>query len=248
MTDLLKGLAAWPTGDFSVFGEVEIGDLPRIQRFVAANMGRNWVAIPHVTHHDDANITALEAARKAHNSARGEKLTIVPLLVKALADALQQYPHFNVSLDPDQGKLIVKKYCHIGVAVDTPRGLLVPVLRDCDRKSAIQLADELGVLAAKARDKGLSMEEMSGGCMTLSSLGHIGGTGFTPIVNAPEVAVMGVSKARPVPVPAADGGVEWCTMLPLSLSYDHRVINGAEAARFVAYVAERLGQPQYLLP
>jgi len=247
MSDLLKGLAPWPTGDFSVFGDVEVTDLPRMQRFVAANMGRNWVAIPHVTHHDDADITALEAVRREHNDANGTRLTIVPLLVKALAAALAEYPQFNVSLDPEQGKIIQKRYVHIGVAVDTPRGLLVPVIRECDRKSAGTIAAEIGALSAKARDKGLSMDDMSGGCITLSSLGHIGGTAFTPIVNAPEVAILGVTRARPVPLPASDGGVDWRTLLPLSLSYDHRVINGADAARFLTFIASRLAEPASLL-
>ena len=246
MGDLLNGLAPWPTGDFSVFGDVEVNELPRIQRFVAANMGRNWVAIPHVTHHDDADITALEEARRAHNEANGTKLTIVPLLVKILADALVAFPQFNQSLDPAAGKIIRKKFAHIGVAVDTPKGLLVPVVRDCDKKDAGAIAGEIAALSAKAREKGLTMDEMSGGCITLSSLGHIGGTAFTPIVNAPEVAILGVTRARPVATPGADGGVAWKTMLPLSLSYDHRVINGADAARFVAYVAQRLADPASL--
>ncbi|MBB6426845.1 2-oxo acid dehydrogenase subunit E2 [Sphingopyxis sp. JAI128] len=240
MSDLLNGLAPWPTGDFSVFGDVEVDELPRIQRFVAANMGRNWIAIPHVTHHDDADITALEEARRAHNDANGTKLTIVPLLVKILADALVAFPQFNQSLDPAAGKIIRKKFAHVGVAVDTPKGLLVPVVRDCNKKDAGAIAGEIAALSAKAREKGLTMDEMSGGCITLSSLGHIGGTAFTPIVNAPEVAILGVTRARPVATPGIDGGVAWKTMLPLSLSYDHRVINGADAARFVAYVAGRL--------
>lgn len=246
MSDLLNGLAPWPTGDFSVFGDVEVDELPRIQRFVAANMGRNWIAIPHVTHHDDADITALEEARRAHNDANGTKLTIVPLLVKILADALVAFPQFNQSLDPAAGKIIRKKFAHVGVAVDTPKGLLVPVVRDCDKKDAGAIAGEIAALSAKAREKGLTMDEMSGGCITLSSLGHIGGTAFTPIVNAPEVAILGVTRARPVATPGVDGGVAWKTMLPLSLSYDHRVINGADAARFVAYVAGRLVDPASL--
>lgn len=247
MSDLLKGLAPWPKGDFSVFGEVEVRDMPRIQRFVGANMGRNWIAIPHVTHHDDADITDLEESRRARNAASGTRLTIVPLLVKILGDALNEFPMFNVSLDPEQGKIIQKKFVHVGVAVDTPKGLLVPVIRDCNSKSADAIAEEIGAASAKARDKGLSMDDMSGGCITLSSLGHIGGTSFTPIVNAPEVAILGVTRSRPVAVPAPDGGVTWRTMLPLSLSYDHRAINGADAARFVAYIARRLGDPASLM-
>ena len=240
MSDLLAGLAPWPTGDFSAFGEVEQRPLSKIQKYVAAFLGRNWVAIPHVTHQDDADVTELEERRKAHNASGGTKLTAVPLLVKALADGLSAFPQFNASLDPVSGMLTLKKYVHVGVAVDTPGGLLVPVIRDCDRKSATQIAEEIVALSDKARTKGLSMAEMSGGCITLTSLGHTGGTGFTPIVNAPEVAILGVTRARPVPVPADDGGIAWRQMLPLSLSYDHRVINGADAARFCRFIADRL--------
>jgi len=245
MSDLLKGLAPWPTGDFSVFGEVEQQPLSKIQKFVAAFLGRNWVAIPHVTHNDDADITAMEGRRKAHNNANGSiKLTAVPLLVKALADGLAAFPQFNASLEPASGMLTLKKYVHVGVAVDTPVGLLVPVIRDCDRKSVVEIATEIAALTEKARAKGLSMAEMSGGCITLTSLGHIGGTSFTPIVNAPEVAILGVTRARQVPIPAQDGGIAWQQMLPLSLSYDHRVINGADAARFCRFIADRLGSEE----
>ena len=240
MSDLLAGLAPWPQGDFSAYGEVEVRKVGKIQRLVGAFLGRNWVAIPHVTHQDEADVTALEERRKAHNDRGGTKLTIVPLLVKALADALVRFPQFNASLDPQAGELVLKKYVHIGVAVDTPGGLLVPVIRNCDGKSAGEIATEVQALSEKARTKGLAMAEMSGGCITLTSLGHIGGTGFTPIVNAPEVAILGVTRARPVAMPGPDGQVAWRQMLPLSLSYDHRVINGADAARFVRFVADRL--------
>ena len=240
MSELLDGLAPWPAGDFSIFGDVQVTELSRIQRYVAANMGRNWLAIPHVTHHDHAPVTALEAARKAHNAAGGTKLSIVPLVIKALAQALREFPQFNVSLDPKAGKVIVKRYVHIGVAVDTPRGLLVPVIRDCDLKPLEQIASEVARLSEKARGKGLSLEEMQGGCITLTSLGHIGGTGFTPIVNAPEVAILGITRIHPHPAPGPDGQVKWEEMLPLSLSYDHRVINGADAARFCRFVSDRL--------
>lgn len=240
MSDPLKNLAPWPQVDFSEFGEIETKPLSRIQKLVAAFVGRNWIAIPHVTHNDDADITDFEARRKAGAEAGGPKLTPVPLLVKALADALVAFPQFNASLDVDGGKLVLKKYVHVGVAVDTPGGLLVPVIRDCDVKSAAAIATEIVALSEKARAKGLSMSEMSGGCITLTSLGHIGGTSFTPIVNAPEVAILGVTRARPVPIPAADGGIAWRQMLPLSLSYDHRVVNGADAARFCRFVADRL--------
>lgn len=240
MSGLLDNLAPWPAGDFSVFGEVEKQPLSKTQRYIAAHLGRNWVAIPHVTHNDDADITDLETRRKAHNASGGPKLTAVPLLVKALANALPVFPSFNASLDPGGSELTLKKFVHVGVAVDTPSGLLVPVIRDCDRKSAREIGEEFAALSEKARTKGLSMAEMSGGSITLTSLGHIGGTSFTPIVNAPEVAILGVSRARPVPVPAEDGGIAWRQMLPLSLSYDHRVINGADAARFVRFIADQL--------
>lgn len=247
MSKLLEGLPAWPTGDFSVFGPVEVTDLSRMQRYVAGFMGRNWVAIPHVTHQDDADVSVLEEARKAHNArGEGQKLSIVPLVIKALADALAAFPQFNVSVDVAAGKLIRKQYFHIGVAVDTPAGLLVPVIRDCDRKSVNEIAAEVAAISEKARTKGLSMDEMQGGCITLSSLGHIGGTGFTPIVNAPEVAILGITRVRPVPLPGPDGSIDWRQMLPLSLSYDHRAINGADAARFCRFLADRLATPEAL--
>ena len=238
MSTLLDGLAPWPEADFSEFGPVEIRKLSRMQKLVGAFLGRNWVAIPHVTHQDDADITELEQRRLAHNAGGGAKLTLVPLLVRALARGLRQFPQFNASLVPATASLVMKGYCNIGVAVDTPGGLLVPVLRDCDTKSLDDIAGEIAALSAKARGKGLSMAEMSGGCMTLTSLGHIGGTGFTPIVNAPEVAILGVTRARAVATRGADGGLVWREMLPLSLSYDHRVINGADAARFVRFIAK----------
>jgi len=240
MSDLLEGLAPWPQGDFSAFGEVEIKKVGKIQRLVGSFLGRNWVAIPHVTHQDEADVTDLEERRKAHNAKGGTKLTIVPLLVKVLADALKQFPQFNTSLDPKAGELLLKKYVHIGVAVDTPGGLLVPVIQDCDTKTVAEIATEVQAVSEKARTKGLGMAQMSGGCITLTSLGHIGGTGFTPIVNAPEVAILGVTRARPVATPGPGGQLVWRQMLPLSLSYDHRVINGADAARFVRFVADRL--------
>lgn len=246
MSDLLQGLAPWPRADFAEFGEVEIRKLGKIQKLIGAFLGRNWVAIPHVTHNDDADITDLEVRRRAHNQSGGVKLTIVPLLVKALADALARFPQFNASLDPHAGEIVRKKYVHVGVAVDTPNGLLVPVIRDCDRKSLSEIAAEIAAQSEKARTKGLSMPEMSGGCITLTSLGHIGGTSFTPIVNAPEVAILGVTRSRPVATRGNKGELVWRDMLPLSLSYDHRVINGADAARFVRFVADRLDDPAQL--
>lgn len=234
-------LPAWPQVDFSEFGEIETRPLSRVQKLTAQYMARNWVMIPHVTHNDDADITELEVQRKARNTA-GEvtKLTLLPYLIKAVVAALKGFPQFNASLDGSGKNLVLKKYFNIGVAVDTRFGLLVPVLRDCDRKSIAELAAELQAISTKARDKGLSMAEMSGGCFTISSLGSFGGTAFTPIVNAPEVAILGVTRAQEKPRRGRDDGIDWRQVLPLSLSYDHRVINGADAARFTAKLAELL--------
>ncbi|TDN59227.1 2-oxo acid dehydrogenase subunit E2 [Paraburkholderia sp. BL10I2N1] len=240
-------LPPWPQIDFAEFGEVEVTPVSRIQKLTGAFLSRNWLAIPHVTHQDDADITTLEAFRKAYNEAGPSvKLTPLVFLIKAVVRALQAFPQFNASLDGDGKNLVLKKYFHIGVAVDTRFGLLVPVLRDCDKKSVVQLAVELAAVSQKAREKGLSMAEMSGGCFSISSLGGFGGTGFTPIINAPEVAILGATKTRLTPQPSADGGVDWRKMLPLSLSYDHRVINGADAARFTACIATMLADPQAL--
>jgi pyruvate dehydrogenase E2 component (dihydrolipoamide acetyltransferase) len=242
MSELLAGLAPWPQQDFSAYGEVEVRPLSKIQSLTGAFLGRNWVAVPHVTHHDEADITEMEPRRRAYASRA--KVTPVVVLAKVLAEALKAFPQFNSSLDLANKALVLKKYVHIGVAVDTPNGLLVAVIRDCDRKSLGEIAAELGGLAEKARLKGLSMAEMSGGSMTISSLGHIGGVGFTPIVNAPEVAILGVTRVQPRPAPGPDGEVVWRQMLPLSLSYDHRVINGADAARFCRFLADRLASPE----
>lgn len=241
---LLDHLPSWPSADFSEFGAVEIRPIGRIQQLTGSLLGRNWVAIPHVTHHDEADITDMELRRKTRAHESTSKVTAVVLLIRAMVDALREFPQFNASLSADGKELALKKYFNVGVAVDTPRGLLVPVLRDCDRKTLDEVASELSTLSAKARDKGLSLREMSGGCITISSLGHIGGAAFTPIINAPELAILGVSRARVVATPGNDGAIAWRTMLPLSLSYDHRVINGADAARFVRFIAERLALPE----
>jgi pyruvate dehydrogenase E2 component (dihydrolipoamide acetyltransferase) len=243
MSNLLDGLAPWPAEDFSVHGAVEVKKLSRIQKLVGSFLGRNWVTIPHVTHNDDADVTDFEQRRKDFNAKGGTKLTPVPVLVKVLADGLKEFPQFNASLSPADGTLVLKKYVNIGVAVDTPGGLLVPVIRNADAKSLSEIAVEIGELSEKARTKGLPMSEMSGGCITLTSLGHIGGTSFTPIVNAPEVAILGVTRARMVATPGPNQEVVWRQMLPLSLSYDHRVINGADAARFVRFLVRRLADP-----
>ena len=240
-------LLPWPKIDFSKFGEIEEKPLSRIQKISGANLARNWAMIPHVTQNDDADITELEAFRKKLGE-ENKDLKVTPLVfqIKAVVAALKAFPQFNASLDESGEKLILKKYFHIGIAVDTPDGLVVPVLRDCDKKGLLDLARELGELSKKAREKKLGPAEMSGGCFSISSLGGIGGTGFTPIVNAPEVAILGVSKAAMKPV---WNGKEFAPrlMLPLSLSYDHRVIDGALAARFAAFLATQLGDIRRLL-
>jgi pyruvate dehydrogenase E2 component (dihydrolipoamide acetyltransferase) len=230
---------AWPDVDFAKFGPVELKARSRIQKLSAANLHRNWVRIPHVTQFDEADITELEAFRKsntAETEKRGFKLTMLAFMLKASVTALRQFPEFNASLDKTGENLVIKKYFHIGVAVDTPEGLVVPVIRDVDRKGVFDLARELGEISKNARDKKLKAGDMQGGTFSISSLGGIGGTAFTPIINAPEVAILGVSKSTTRPV---WNGKEFAPrlMLPLSLSYDHRVIDGALAARFTAYLA-----------
>ncbi|MDB5985888.1 MAG: hypothetical protein JWR16_941 [Nevskia sp.] len=250
VAEALAALPPLPAVDFAQFGEVETKPLTRIKRFTAAFMSRNWITIPHVTHHDEADVTALDALRKQQATAQPEgKVTVLPFLIKAIVKGLQRFPQFNASLDASGANLVFKKYFHIGIAVDTPRGLLVPVIRDCDQKSIAELSAELAAISRKAREKGLSMDEMSGGCFSISSLGGIGGTAFTPIINAPEVAILGVCRSylKPVPGGADSQHIDWLTMLPLSLSYDHRVIDGAEAARFTAMLAASLATPESLL-
>ncbi len=224
-------LAPWPAVDFAAFGPVETKPLSRIQVLVGSFLARNWVMIPHVTHHEEADITGLDAVRAQLSERTGVKMTPLAFMVKAAVAALQAHPQFNASLDATGRNLVRKKYFHIGIAVDTPGGLLVPVIREADRKTVAEIAAEIAAVSAQARSKGLPLDRMSGGCFTLSSLGSIGGTAFTPIINAPELAVMGITRAFQKPV-NADGALVWRTMLPLSLSYDHRVINGADAARF----------------
>lgn len=240
-------LLPWPEIDFAKFGAIESKPLSKIKRLSGANLARNWAMIPHVTQHDEADITELEAFRKAEAARRPEvKLSPLVFQIKAVVAALRQFPNFNASLDPGGEQLIVKKYFHVGIAVDTPDGLVVPVIRDCDRKGLLELAEELGKLSGKARERKLSPAEMSGGCFSISSLGGIGGSAFTPIVNAPEVAILGVSRAAIKPV--WDGAAfAPRLMLPLSLSYDHRVIDGAEAARFTSHLAQLLGDVRRLL-
>lgn len=240
-------LLPWPKIDFSKFGEVEEKPLSRIQKISGANLARNWAMIPHVTQFEDADITELEAFRKKLGE-ENKDLKVTPLVfqIKAVVAALKKFPTFNASLDETGEKLTLKKYFHVGIAVDTPDGLVVPVIRDADKKGLLELAAELGDISKKARDKKLTAADMSGGCFSISSLGGIGGTAFTPIVNAPEVAILGVSKAQMKPV---WNGKEFAPrlMLPLSLSYDHRVIDGALAARFAVYLAQQLGDIRRLL-
>ncbi|HUG22481.1 2-oxo acid dehydrogenase subunit E2 [Piscinibacter sp.] len=237
-------LPPMPVVDFTQFGAVQQVPLSRHQKVAASFLARNWAQIPHVTHHDEADIDAAEALRESLAAEKGGKLSLVPLLIKAVVQALRELPRFNASLVGDT--LVLKQYFHIGVAVETPAGLVVPVIRDCDRKSIPELAAELADKAERARTKGLPMAEMSGGCFTISSLGGIGGTAFTPIINAPEVAILGVTRSAER-LTLIDGRPSSRRVLPLSLSYDHRVINGADAARFCRAVAAALAQPEGLL-
>lgn len=233
-------LLPWPKVDFSKFGTVERKDLSRIKKISGANLHRNWVMIPHVTNNDEADITELEAFRVStnkENEKSGVKVTMLAFVIKALVSALKKFPEFNTSLDGDT--LVYKQYFNIGFAADTPNGLVVPVLKDADKKGIIQISAEMGELAKKARDGKLGAADMQGGCISISSLGGIGGTHFTPIVNAPEVAILGLSKSAIKPVWDGKQFVPRL-MLPLSLSYDHRVIDGASAARFNAYLGQVL--------
>ncbi len=242
-------LLPWPKVKFEKYGPVEEEPLSRIKKISGANLARNWVMIPHVTQHDEADITEMEAFRKSHAAEakeQGFKLTPLAFLIKASVAALKKFPDFNASLDPERDVLIRKQYFNVGVAVDTPDGLVVPVIKDCDKKSLYELADEVVAASVKARDGKLGPADMQGGCFSISSLGGIGGTAFTPIVNAPEVAILGVSRSSTKPV--WDGeSFQPRLMLPLSLSYDHRVIDGASAARFTAYMAHVLGDIRRLL-
>ena len=236
----IPGLLAWPKVDFTKFGTVERKDLSRIKKLSGANLHRNWVLIPHVTNNDDADITELEAFRVStnkENEKSGVKVTMLAFVIKAVVAGLKKFPEFNTSLDGDQ--LVYKQYFHIGFAADTPNGLVVPVLRDADKKGILQISTEMGELAKKARDGKLGPADMTGGCFSISSLGGIGGTHFTPIINAPEVAILGLSKSAMKPVWDGKQFVPRLT-LPLSLSYDHRVIDGALAARFNAYLGQVL--------
>ena len=238
-----------PKVDFSSFGETERLELSRIRKIGAKNLHRNWVTIPHVTNNDKADITELEAFRQENKSTakeQGFNLTPLAFLMKAAVAALREYPRFNASLDADGEHLVLKHYYNIGIAVDTPDGLVVPVIRECDAKGVMDLAGELAEVSQRARDNKLTMDDWQGACFTISSLGGIGGTSFSPIINLPEVAILGVSRSAHEPV--WDGeAFQPRLMLPLSLSYDHRVIDGAEAARFLRFLAAHLENPDNLV-
>ena len=236
------GIPPVPQIDFSLFGEIETVSLSRIKKLSGPHLQRAWLNIPHVTHHDEADITELEEFRqslKGEAEKKGLRITLLPFAIKALTRALKEYPDFNASLAPDGERLILKHYFNVGIAVDTPDGLVVPVIRDADRKSIFELARELAELGERARNNRLGADELKGGCISISSLGGIGGTAFTPIVNAPEVAILGISRATTTPV---WDGQEFVPrlLLPLSLSYDHRAVDGAQATRFVSCLGRLL--------
>ena len=240
-----------PVIDFSQFGEIESKPLSRIKKLSGANLHRNWVTAPHVTQFDEADITDLEEFRKSmlvDAEKRGAKLTLLAFLMKAVVNALRTYPNFNASLSADGDNLIMKNYFNVGFACDTPDGLVVPVVRDVDKKDVLDIARDLADLSAKARERKLKIEEMQGGCFTISSLGGIGGTMFTPIINCPEVAILGVSRSTFQPVYNKEtGGFEPRLVLPMSLSYDHRVIDGADGARFTSHLRMMLSDVRRLL-
>ena len=243
------GIPPIPAVDFGKFGEIETRPLGRIKRISGPHLHRSWVNVPHVTNHDEADVTDLEAFRRSikdEAAAAGVRITLLAFVTKAVAATLGELPTFNASLSPDGGSIVLKKYVHVGIAVDTPNGLMVPVLRDADRKGVYDLAREMAELGARAREGGLKSDELQGGTFTISSLGGIGGTAFTPIINAPEVAILGLSRARMTPV--WDGAAfQPRLILPLDLSWDHRVVDGAEAARFLAHLARLLADVRRLL-
>ena len=243
------GIPPIPAVDFGKFGEIETRPLGRIKRISGPHLHRSWVNVPHVTNHDEADVTDLEAFRRSikdEAAAAGVRITLLAFVTKAVAATLGEFPTFNASLSADGGSIVLKKYVHVGIAVDTPNGLMVPVLRDADRKGVYDLAREMAELGARAREGALKSDELQGGTFTISSLGGIGGTAFTPIINAPEVAILGLSRSRMTPV--WDGtAFQPRLMLPLDLSWDHRVVDGAEAARFLAHLARLLADVRRLL-
>ncbi|WP_091740022.1 2-oxo acid dehydrogenase subunit E2 [Phenylobacterium immobile] len=243
-TEAASAKPSQPDLDFSAYGEVEVVSLSNIQTLGGKRLIKAWNTIPHVTHQDEADVTDLEtrlgAARRAEPALR---TTALPYHVKAVVSALEAFPHFNASLDEKTGQLFLKKYFHIGVAIDTPRGLVVGVVRDCDVKSPLEIAQTVQALSRKARTRGLSYDEMAGGCFTISSLGGYGGKAFTPIINPPEVAILGVNRVHESPRRGENDAIEWRKVLPLSLSFDHRVLNGADAAKFMTHIVRALGDP-----
>jgi pyruvate dehydrogenase E2 component (dihydrolipoamide acetyltransferase) len=240
-----------PVIDFSQYGEIETKPLSKIKKLSGANLHRNWVTAPHVTQFDEADITDLEAFRKSMQldaEKKGVKLTLLAFLMKACVNALKTYPNFNASLSANGDELILKSYYNIGFACDTPDGLVVPVVRDVHQKDVLDIAKDLGELSAKARERKLKLEEMQGGCFTISSLGGIGGTKFTPIINCPEVAILGISRSSMEPIyDPKTKTFEARLILPLSLSYDHRVIDGADGARFTSHLRMMLSDVRRLL-
>lgn len=232
---------------FAEFGDTEAVTMTKIQRLVAKNLTQNWTQIPHVFHQDEADVTQLEATRKKIKDDTGKPITALPFYVKALQKALKKFPIFNASLDDSGKTLILKRYFNIGVAASTPSGLVVPVIRQVDGKSVFSIGEEIKTLSAKAQSGKVSYQEMTGGSMTVSSLGPNGGTGFTPIINAPEVAILGLSRVMEKPVRTKDGGLDWRRYVPLSLSYDHRVINGADAAQFMRFLVNTIETPNELV-
>lgn len=229
------------------YGDVTCEPISRVQQYVAKMLTESCNRIPHVTHNDDIDIDVLEGFRQQYNARHPDaKLTVLPFLIKAMVQVLDRFPRFNAQLDVEGKNLLLKHYVNVGVAVDTPNGLLVPVIKHCERKSLLEIADELNKVSSLAREKGLPYDAMQGGGITISSLGSIGGTSFTPIINAPEVAILGVTKTALKPVLIA-GELQWKHYLPLSLSYDHRVINGAAAAQFCVEMGKVLGAPQQLI-
>lgn len=231
----------WPDEDYSLYGSVAAESLGKMQHYIGRVLHRNWALVPQVTHHDDVDVTVLEQARQEWNEQNPERRkSLLSIVMKAVVGVLQEYPRFNSSLSADGETLYFKRYFNIGFALDVPEGLLVPVIKGCDEKSTDAIAAEIEAVSSKAHAHRLSVQEMSGGCFTVSSLGHIGGSAFTPIVNAPEVAILGVSRSKSIFVPDETGNPCLRKFLPLSLSYDHRVINGADAARFCRAMASSL--------
>jgi pyruvate dehydrogenase E2 component (dihydrolipoamide acetyltransferase) len=241
-------LAPWPQVDFAAFGEIETRPLTRIQALTSAYLARNWAAIPHVFHQNEADATELELLWRQHRDEHPEaRITALAFVVKAVALTLRDHPSFNASLDVANNTMILKNYAHIGVAVNTPAGLVVPVVRDCDRRLVADIASDIHRLSTTAREKGLPLKDMLGGCFTVSSLGKVGGTGFTPIINAPEVAILGISRLQEAPRRTRNDGIAWRQVMPLSLSYDHRANNGAAAGAFMTDLCARLANPSVLL-